>query len=191
MNRTARAALVSAAIAAAAGCAHAADAVRSISLQLSGRSVALDPALAARVTTLAREVMATCGPNTQLHPHNFGPGAAKAPERWEQTLAQSRLHIVFERPLLTRSHLGGEVSATEIAIGFEQKDLFVGPVFTRFRGMAVEHLQCEYLPALELACLPGLAAHLPSHYRSTCSRLERGADGRIVLPPPDIAPSCS
>jgi hypothetical protein len=54
-----------------------------------------------------------------------------------------------------------------------------------------EHLQCEYLPALELACLPELAPHLPASYRETCAKLERDVQGRIVMPPPDVAPSCS
>jgi hypothetical protein len=30
-----------------------------------------------------------------------------------------------------------------------------------------------------------------ARYRETCAALERDAAGRIVMPPPDIAPSCS
>ena len=41
-----------------------------------------------------------------------------------------------------------------------------------------------------LACLPELAVSMPAEYRATCAKLTRGADGRIELPPPDIAPSC-
>ncbi len=61
----------------------------------------------------------------------------------------------------------------------------------RLGGKEVEHLQCAYLPSLELACLGELAPHLPARYRETCAKLERDASGRIVMPPPDIAPSCS
>lgn len=80
---------------------------------------------------------------------------------------------------------------SEALIGLEHQDLFVGPDFTRHAGSIVEHLQCEYLPSLELACLPELAPHLPARYKETCAKLERNASGRIVMPPPDTAPSCS
>ncbi len=76
-------------------------------------------------------------------------------------------------------------------VGLGQQGLFVGPNFSRHGATLVEHLQCEYLPALELACLPALAPLLPASYRETCARLERDPQGRIVMPPPDIAPSCS
>ena len=69
--------------------------------------------------------------------------------------------------------------------------LFVGPNYTRHGTAFAEHLQCEYLPALEIACLPELAPHLPASYSDTCAKLERGPDGKIVLPQPDVAPSCS
>ena len=82
------------------------------------------------------------------------------------------------------------VSEVTLGIGGDG-GLFVGPDFTRHAEQVVEHLQCEYLPSLELACLPELAPHLPPRYREACAKLERGADGRIVMPPPDIAPSCS
>ena len=36
-----------------------------------------------------------------------------------------------------------------------------------------------------------LQPHLPARYRETCAKLERDQNGRIVMPPPDIAPSCS
>ena len=45
------------------------------------------------------------------------------------------------------------------------------------------------LPSLELACLAELAPHLPARYRDTCAKMERDAQGRIVMPPPDIAPA--
>jgi hypothetical protein len=98
---------------------------------------------------------------------------------------------VFAEPFVSQSHLGGTLGISEALVGLEHSSYFVGPNFTR-HGMAfTEHLQCEYLPALELACLPELAPHLPASYRETCAKFERGADGRIVMPPPDIAPSCS
>jgi hypothetical protein len=73
----------------------------------------------------------------------------------------------------------------------EHSGFFVGPNYTRHGLAFTEHLQCEYLPALELACLPDLAPYLPASYRETCAKLERDEKGRIVMPPPDIAPSCS
>jgi hypothetical protein len=68
--------------------------------------------------------------------------------------------------------------------------MLVGPDFTRHGAAAAEHLQWESLLALELACLPELAPHLPARYCEACAALERDAAGR-VMPPPDIAPSCS
>jgi len=85
----------------------------------------------------------------------------------------------------------GALGVSEAVVGLGQPNLFVGPNFSRHGATRVEHLQCEYLPALELACLPALAPLLPESYRETCARLERDPQGRIVMPPPDIAPSCS
>ena len=82
-------------------------------------------------------------------------------------------------------------SSTEALIGLEHREFFVGPDFTRHGGAIAEHLQCGYLPLLELACLAELQPHLSARYRETCALLERDAQGRIVMPPPDIAPSCS
>jgi hypothetical protein len=73
----------------------------------------------------------------------------------------------------------------------EGSRLHIGPDFTRHGNLAVEHLKCEYLPALELACLAELSPHLSARYREICARPERDASGRIVMPPRDIAPSCS
>ena len=83
------------------------------------------------------------------------------------------------------------LGVSEAVIGLEDKELFVGPDFTRHGRAVAEHLQCGYLASLELACLAELQAHLPARYRETCARLERDPQGRIVMPPPDIAPSCS
>ena len=88
-------------------------------------------------------------------------------------------------------HLGGTLGVSEAVIGLAQEGTFVGPNFGRHGDAWAEHLQCEYLPALELACLPALVAVLPPGYRDTCAKLERDSRGRIVMPPPDIAPSCS
>jgi hypothetical protein len=113
--------------------------------------------------------------------------------RWK-ALAEggSRLRIAFAEPFKSVSLLGGgSMGVQEAWIGLEQKDLFVGPDFTRYGSSVIEHLRCEYLPALELACLPELAPHLPASYRETCAKMERDAAGRIVMPPPEIAPSCS
>jgi hypothetical protein len=162
-----------------------------VSLRLGGSEVALTEATHARLETLSREMLSRCGPNTLQHPHNFGLAAPTAVERHTRTLAGSRLHVVFSKPFVSESHLGGALGVSEAVIGLEDEALFVGPSFTRHGGAVAEHLQCEYLPALELACLPQLAPHLPARYRETCALLERGTDGRIVMPPPDIAPSCS
>ena len=174
-----------------AGSAAAQHEVKAISLRLSGRDVPLAAGVSPRIAVLARAMMSRCGPNTRQHPQNFAGGVSNTEARWDGTLAGSRLHIVFAAPFETVSHLGGQLPVSEVVIGFEQQALFVGPEFTRYAGMPAEHLNCEYLPALELACLAELAPHMPPHYRDTCRKLERGADGRIVMPPPDIAPSCS
>jgi len=174
-----------------AGAAAADDGAKSISLRLGGKEIALDAAARGRIAVLSREMFSRCGPNTVQHAHNFGLAAAGVEERWKRLLEGSRLHVVFAEPFVTESHLGGTLGVSEALIGLEQQDFFVGPDFSRHGYAVVEHLRCEYLPALELACLPELAPHLPARYRETCASLERGADGRIVMPPPDIAPSCS
>jgi hypothetical protein len=175
----------------AAASAAADDTARSISLRLGGKDVALEAGTQERIAALSREMMKRCGPNTLQHPHNFGLAAIGVEQRWKRLLAGSRLHIVYAEPFVTESHLRGTLGVSEALIGLEQPEFFVGPDLSRHGTAMVEHLQCEYLPALELACLPELAPHLPARYRETCAKLERGADGRIVMPPPDIAPSCS
>ena len=162
-----------------------------VSLRLGGKEVQLSPALSQRIAGLAREALARCGPNTSRHPGNFGLAAYGVENRWKALLEGSRLRVVFAEPFVTESHLSGTLGVSEALIGLEHKELFVGPDLTRHGGAVVEHLQCGYLPSLELACLPELAPHLPARYRETCARLERDAQGRIVMPPPDIAPSCS
>jgi hypothetical protein len=171
--------------------AAAADEAKSISLRLGGKDIALESTARTKLVALSREMMQRCGPNTLQHPHNFGLAAAGVEGRWKRLLAGSRLHIVYAQPFVTESHLGGTLGVSEALIGLEDKDFFVGPDFSRHASAVAEHLQCEYLPALELACLPELAPHLPARYRETCAKLERDAGGRIVMPPPDIAPSCS
>ena len=149
-------------------------------------------AFALRLAAIAQEMMRRCGPNTLQHRDNFGPAAARAEARWRATdAAPSRLHVVYARPFETQSLLGGKVPVSEVLIGFGQEGYFVGPDFSRHRGAAVEHMACDYLASLELACMAELAPFMPAAHRDTCAKLERGADGRIVLPPPDIAPSCS
>jgi hypothetical protein len=175
----------------AAGPAAAQDAVSAISLRLGGKEVPLSAELRTRLTGLGREILSLCGPNTRHHAHNFGLAAVLASERWQRVLEGSRLHVVFDTPFETVSHLGGTLTVSEVTIGLEDKDLFVGPDFTRHAGQVVEHLQCQYLPSLELACLPELGPYLPARYKETCAKLERDAEGRIIMPPPDIAPSCS
>jgi hypothetical protein len=172
-------------------CAATTAAQETLSLRLGGKDVAMSSELRAKLRQLAREMLSQCGPNTQQHPGNFGLAAVGVEQRWKRMLEESRLRIVFSEPFVSQSHLGGTLGVSEAIVGLEHSSYFVGPTFTR-HGMAfTEHLQCEYLPALELACLPELAPHLPASYRETCAKLERGADGRIVMPPPDIAPSCS
>ena len=168
-----------------------AQSVEHLSLRLGGKEIPLPDSLRERLAGLAREVTRRCGPNTVRHPHNFGPSAIHAEARWRRSLEGSRLHVVYAERFESLSHLGGALPVSEALIGLEDRDLFVGPDFTRHRGVVAEHLQCEYLPSLELACLPELAPYLPARYRESCARLERDAAGRIVMPPPDIAPSCS
>lgn len=140
---------------------------------------------------LARETLGRCGPNTRNHADNFGLAALTVEKRWKELSEGSRLRVLFAQPFKTESHLGGSLGVAEAWIGLEHKDFFVGPDFTRYGGAITEHLRCEYLPALEIACLPALAPYLPASYRETCAKMERDASGRIVMPPPDIAPSCS
>ena len=163
-----------------------------VSLRLGGKEIQLPAPVKARLAGLARETLQRCGPNTRNHPDNFGFAALTVEKRWKElSEGGSRLRVAFAEPFKSESHLGGSLGVSEAWIGLEQKDLFVGPDFTRYGGSLVEHLRCEYLPALELACLPELAGHLPASYRETCAKMERDAAGRIVMPPPDIAPSCS
>ena len=164
---------------------------QEVSLRLGGKEIALGAATVKRLAALAQERLARCGPNTSQHPDNFGLAAAGVEGRWKRREAGSRLRVVFAEPFATTSHLGGKLGVSEAIIGLEDEMFFVGPDFTRHGGAIAEHLQCEYLPALELACLPELGPHLPARYRETCAALERDAAGRIVLPPPLIAPSCS
>ena len=162
-----------------------------VSLRLGGKNVELTPALSQQLASLARQTLERCGPNTIRHPGNFGLSSLGVEGRWKDLMEGSRLRVVFAAPFVSESHLGGTLGVSEALIGLEHKEFFVGPDFTRHGGAMAEHLQCGYLPALELACLPELAPHLPARYRETCTRLERDAQGRIVMPPPDIAPSCS
>ncbi len=162
-----------------------------VSLRLGGREVVLSPMVRVRAAALAREIVAACGPNTLQYPGNFGPYATGVESRLIDRLARSRLHVAFGTRLQARSHLGGELPVSEAVIGLEDATFFVGPTFTRHGSSVAEHLQCGYLPSLELACLAELGPHLHARYGEACRRFERGADGRIVMPPPDIAPSCS
>lgn len=151
----------------------------------------MEAPLKERLAGLAKDALTRCGPNTTRNPGNFGLAAFGVEKRWKETLDGSRLRVRFAEPFVSESHLGGTLGVSEAVIGLEHEELFVGPDFTRHGGAIVEHLQCGYLPSLELACLAELAPHLPARYRETCARLERDAQGRIVMPPPDIAPSCS
>jgi hypothetical protein len=162
-----------------------------VSLRLRGKDIQLDPVVAKKLGHLARETLERCGPNTSRHPGNFGLASLGVEGRWKELLEGSRLRVVFAEPFVSLSHVGGSLGVSEALIGLEHSEFFVGPDFTRHGGAVAEHLQCGYLPALELACLAELAPHLPARYRETCARLERDAQGRIVMPPPDIAPSCS
>ena len=162
-----------------------------VSLRVGGKEIQLAPALKQRLATLAQEALSRCGPNTGRHPGNFGLAALGVESRWNRLLEGSRLRVRFAEPFVSESHLGGVIGVSEALIGLEHDELFVGPDFTRHGEAIVEHLQCGYLPSLELACLADLAPHLPARYRETCARLERDENGRIAMPPPDIAPSCS
>jgi hypothetical protein len=162
-----------------------------VSLRLGGKDVQLAPAVEKRISGLARDALERCGPNTTQHPGNFGLASIGVEGRWKALLEGSRLRVRFAEPFVTESHLGGTLGVSEALIGLEHRDFFVGPDFTRHGAAIAEHLQCGYLAQLELACLAELQPHLPARYRETCAKLERDAQGRIVMPPPDIAPSCS
>ena len=170
-----------------AACANADE----VSLRLGGRDISLEAKLSKQLADLAREALARCGPNTAQHAGNFGFAAYGVQKRWTETLEGSRLRVRFDAPLVSESHLGGKLPVSEAVIGLEREGMFVGPSFTTHGAALAEHLQCGYLPQLELACLAELQPHLPARYRETCALLERDAQGRIVMPPPDIAPSCS
>jgi hypothetical protein len=180
-------AILSALLACAAAAAHADE----VSLRLGGKEIELSSALRERMVYFSREALSRCGPNTSRHPGNFGLAALGVEGRWKELLEGSRLRVRFAEPFVSESHLGGTLGVSEALIGLEHKEFFVGPDFTRHGAAVAEHLQCGYLPLLELACLGELQPHLPGRYRETCARLERDAQGRIVMPPPDIAPSCS
>lgn len=190
MVRTSIAVMLIATLPGPAG-AGARDVEAVTSLRIEGREVALPAPVGARLAGLAREALRACGPNTLQHPHNFGASALLAPLRRERTLQGSRLHVVYARPFETVSHLGGRLPVSEVTLGLGGDELLVGPDFTAHGSQVAEHLHCEYLPSLEIACLPELAPHLPARYGEACARLARDADGKIVMPPPDIAPSCS
>ena len=162
-----------------------------VSLRLGGKPVALDSGLQRRLAGFVREMLARCGPNTRQHPENFGTSATGVDGRWKRLLENSHLRVRFAAPLITESHLGGKLDVSEALIGLEHAQYFVGPGFSRHGEAITEHLSCGYLPALEIACLAELAPFLPAGYREVCARFERDAGGRIVMPPPDIAPSCS
>jgi hypothetical protein len=162
-----------------------------VSLRLGGKEIELTPKLGKALAVLAREALSRCGPNTSRHPGNFGLAAFGVESRWKDLLEGSRVRVRFAEPFVSESHLGGTLGVSEALIGLEHKEFFVGPDFTRHGAAIAEHLQCAYLPLLELGCLAELQPHLPARYRETCGRLERDAQGRIVMPPPDIAPSCS
>jgi hypothetical protein len=162
-----------------------------VSLRLGGQEVQLSTAVSQKISTLAREALSRCGPNTTQHPGNFGLAAFGVEGRWKTLAEGSRLRIRFAEPFVSESQLGGTLGVSEALIGLEHKEFFVGPDFTRHGNAYAEHLQCGYLPLLELACLADLEPHLSQRYRETCAKLERDTQGRIVMPPPDIAPSCS
>jgi hypothetical protein len=164
---------------------------QQVELRLGGKQIPIAAEAQAQMHALAREMFSRCGPNSVQHGGNFGPAAAMTEKRLQGIAQGSRLRVRFAEPFTTVSHLGGTLGVSEALIGLAQDGTFVGPNFTRHGDAWVEHLQCEYLPALELACLPALAPVLPATYRETCAKLERDERGRIVMPPPDIAPSCS
>jgi hypothetical protein len=162
-----------------------------LSLRLGGKDMPLSVQAQARLQELAREMFSRCGPNTLQHVGNFGIEALATQKRLQAVAAGSRIRVRFAEPFVSASNLGGTLGVSEAVIGLGEQGYFVGPNFTRHGEAWVEHLQCEYLPALELACSAELAPHLPASYRETCAKLERDERGRIVMPPPDIAPSCS
>jgi hypothetical protein len=162
-----------------------------VSLRLGGKEIALNLGAQKKLAGLARDALARCGPNTTQHRGNFGLAAFGVEKRWKETLEGARLRVRFAEPFVSESHLGGTLGVSEAVIGLEHKEFFVGPDFTRHGDAIAEHLQCGYLPRLELACLAELQPHLSARYRETCAKLERDEKGRIVMPPPDIAPSCS
>jgi hypothetical protein len=113
-------------------------------------------------------------------------------EKRLQGVAQSsRLRVRFAEPFTTVSHLGGTLGVSEAVIGLAQDGTFVGPNFSRHGDAWAEHLQCEYLPALELACLPALTVYCRARTATPAPSSSATKRGRIVMPPPDIAPSCS
>jgi hypothetical protein len=179
--------LLAATLCSFAQCAGADD----VSLRLGGKEVQLSKVVSQKLSALAREALSRCGPNTTQHPGNFGLAAFGVEGRWKALAEGSRLRIRFAEPFVSESQLGGTLGVSEALIGLEHKEFFVGPDFTRHGNAYAEHLQCGYLPLLELACLAELQPHLPVRYRDTCAKLERDKNGRIVMPPPDIAPSCS
>jgi hypothetical protein len=162
-----------------------------VSLRLFGKDIAISPDAGKRLVLLSRQALERCGPNTTAHPGNFGLAAYGVEDRWKEVAEGSRLRIRFSEPFVSESHLGGTLGVSEALIGLEHHDFFVGPDFTRHGTAIAEHLHCGYLPLLELACLAELQPHLSARYRETCAKLERDERGRIVMPPPDIAPSCS
>jgi hypothetical protein len=166
-------------------------AAQDASLRVDGKEIPLAAQTSARVTALAREMFGRCGPNTLQHVGNFDSAAFATDKRFAEVESTSRLHVRFADPFVTTSHLGGTLGVSEVVIGLAQPEVFVGPNFSRHGTALAEHLQCEYLPALELACLAELSPYLPARYRQACEKLERDEKGRIVMPPPDIAPSCS
>jgi hypothetical protein len=161
------------------------------SLRLDGKEISLPGETKAKVVALAKDMFGRCGPNTLQHVGNFGPAVLDTEKRFATVETTSRLHVRFAEPFVTTSHLGGTLGVSEAVIGLAQPEVFVGPNFSRHGAALAEHLQCDYLPALELACLAELSPFLPGRYRETCAILERDERGRIVMPPPDIAPSCS
>ena len=174
-----------------AALAAATASAQQVELRVGGREVLLSGEAQAQMHALAREMLSRCGPNSAQHVGNFGAAAALTQKRLQGVAQSSRLRVRFAEPFTTVSHLGGTLGVSEAVIGLAQEGTFVGPNFSRHGDAWAEHLQCEYLPALELACLPALVDVLPASYRDTCAKLERDSRGRIVMPPPDIAPSCS
>lgn len=162
-----------------------------VSLRLSGKDIPISSDVSKKLAALSRQALERCGPNTVAHPGNFGLAAYGVESRWKEIAEGSRLRIRFSEPFVSESHLGGTLGVSEALIGLQHGEFFVGPGFTRHGGTIAEHLQCGYLPLLELACLAELQPHLGARYRETCAKLERDDQGRIVMPPPDIAPSCS